>query len=337
MNNIIDYVNQYGKADFKKYAFNEVDSLIFSELAYLKYDSFFVGKAASDSPLNFHEMSHSPYFEDLFQGLPDTINNRALILAAANVNRFRDTIIDFYTNIIDEEKELQFSAVIFFPKHELPYVAIRGTDETLIGWKEDFNMAFICPVPAQEAGRLYLEKVVKNISGQFRIGGHSKGGNIAVYASMKADNLIRDRIKEIYSHDGPGFKDEFFMQTEYQHVQDRIRKTIPQSSVVGLLLQHQENYKVVKSARFGILQHDPFSWMIEHGKFIQLEEVASNALLMNKALNQLIEQMEDQERKELIDLIFEVFDENEIKTVNELSEEWKSILSAMIKVRKELD
>ena len=127
------------------------------------------------------------------------------------------------------------------------------------------------------------------------------------------------------------------MQTEYQNVQDRIRKTIPQSSVVGLLLQHQENYKVVKSARFGILQHDPFSWMIQHGKFIQLEEVASNALLMNKALNQLIAQMEDQERKELIDLIFEVFDANEIKTVNELSEEWKSILAAMIKVRKEID
>ena len=337
MNNIIDYVNQYGKYGFNKKSFNEVDSLIFSELSYLKFDSFFIGDAASDKSLHFNEMSHSPYFEDLFQGLPDTVNNRALILAAANAERFKDTIINYYSNILDEEKELQFSAVTFFPQNELPYIAIRGTDETLIGWKEDFNMAFMYPVPAQEAGIRYLEQVSQDIQGFFRIGGHSKGGNIAVYASMKAKQIIRDRIQEIYSHDGPGFKDELFNHPGYLEIQDRIRKTIPQSSVIGLLLQHQEIYKVVKSENFGILQHDPFSWVVHHGKFVQLEEVASNALLMNRTLNQWIAHMEDGDRKEFVNLIFGLFDANEIKTVNELSEEWKTVLTSMIRARKELD
>ncbi len=337
MENIIDYVNRYGQASFKKKNFNEVDSLIFSQLSYLKFDTFFKGEAKSEKPLNLFDLSHSEYVEELFKGLMDTRNNRALLFAVANSKRFGATVIDYYTNIFDEEKVVQFSAVTFFPKDELAYIAFRGTDENIISWREDFNMAFISPVPAQEAGVAYLLKVSTMITGEIRQGGHSKGGNIAVYSAMKSSDVIRNRIRDVYSHDGPGFKDSLFEDSGYLMMKDRIHKTVPQSSVVGLLLQHQEEYEVIKSNKIGLLQHDPFSWIIQNGKFIYLKKVGMNALFMNRTLNQWLANMENEKRKEFINLIFELFSATEISTVAELSEEWRSVLLTLIEAKKGLD
>ena len=337
MRNIIDYVNQYGKMSFQKVPFGDVDSLIFSELAYLKYDIFFRGEAATNNALTLKELSHAPDMEELFKGLHDPIPNRALLFAVANSYRFGSTIVDYYSNLLDEEKEVQFSAVTFFPKGELPYLAFRGTDETLIGWKEDFNMAFISPVPSQEMGVAYLEQLVPKLYGDFRMGGHSKGGNIAVYTAIKADAVRQDRISAVYSHDGPGFQNELLEDQGYLAISNRIFKTIPQSSIVGLLLQHQETYKVIKSSKLGLLQHDPFSWIVQKGSFVYLDDVDANAMFMNQTLNQWLTDLGEEERKEFINLIFGLFSATEISTVNELTEEWRRVLSGLIEASKELD
>lgn len=344
MGNMVDYVKEVGKISFLKKPFGSVDSLILSELSYFKYDGIVPGikesEVSTDSNkdgITIEEISHIRDVDNLFQGLIDLAENRALLLAAANSRRFGKMKLNYYVNEIKVEEETQFSAVTFFMDYDNTYIAFRGTDETIIGWKEDFNMGFLSPVPAQKAGLDYLKTVVRRFAGDFFVGGHSKGGNVAVYASMQADAAIQKRMRTIFSHDGPGFKDAIFEEEGYQNIKDKIQKIIPHSSTVGLLLQHQEEHTVVRSDKAGLLQHDPFSWVVEKEDFVYLNEVDRNAMLMNQTLNQWFGEMEDSARKELVDTIFGIISATELETTLELSEEWKKMVSAIIGARKELD
>lgn len=344
MGNMIDYVKEIGKISFEKKPFGPVDSLILSELAYFKFDGIVPGitdagisEDQDKDGITIKEISHIREIDSLFQGLIDLSENRALLLAAANSRRFGKMRLNYYINDIKIEEETQFSAVTFFMDYDNTYIAFRGTDERIVGWKEDFNMGFLSPVPAQKAGLDYLMTVVQKFAGDFFVGGHSKGGNVAVYASMKAEAAVQERMRRIFSHDGPGFKDAIFEEEGYLNIQDRIQKIIPQSSIVGLLLQHQEKHTVVRSDKAGLLQHDPFSWIVVKDDFVYLEEVDRNTMLMNQTLNQWIGAMEDSVRKELVDTIFGIISATELDTTLELSEEWKKAAAAILGARKEID
>jgi len=181
--------------------------------------------------------------------------------------------------------EKQFCAVTIFLNEDTAYIAFRGTDVTLVGWKEDFNMAFKSPVPSQEEAVRYVAEVAENFKGKLLLGGHSKGGNLAVYVYAKLNRQLKDRIIKVYSHDGPGFKENAIDTLELESSQKIVEKTVPQSSVIGMLLESQEQYSIVKSNRTGLLQHDPFSWVIEGDHFIFVERLTKNAKYMDKSLH----------------------------------------------------
>ena len=188
-------------------------------------------------------------------------------------------------------------------------VAFRGTDDSLVGWKEDFNMAFQYPVPAQVTAADYLARVAalwQNVP--IVLTGHSKGGNLAVYAAMNAGDDVKDRIERIYSLDGPGFPEAVVNSFEYASVSDRIVKIVPDSSVVGMVLETPERCIVVKSDVEGIMQHFVFSWQMHGGEFDKVEDVASSSVTFNKALNKWLANLSKEQRERAVDALFAVLE-----------------------------
>jgi len=336
MKNIIDYAAEESSS-FQTKEFNTVDSLVLSQLAYLHFDGFVPGISDTAEPVSIAEVARKENRDTLFHDVRDSDSNRKLFQTLAVSPRFRDVRMAFYVNKIDFKAEKQFSAVTYLLDDRTAYIAYRGTDSTFVGWKEDFNMGFISPVPSQEEGVKYLNTVAGLISSDLKVGGHSKGGNIAVYSSIKCNQPIQNRITHVFNHDGPGFREEIFQLSGYLNMKDRIHKTLPQSSVIGMLLQNQENYSVVRSNRFWIMQHDPFSWLVENSDFCYVRTVKNSAMFMNTTLNKWISSLDDNKRELFVDTLYQVIKATGATTFYDLTGDWQKKAAAALKAIKDID
>ena len=231
------------------------------------------------------------------------------LYAAIGVNpRFACVRVDASDEHFSEEQQMQFAAVTMLLPGGTLAVAFRGTDDSLVGWKEDFNMAFRYPVPAQHAACEYVCAVARLWRGPMVLLGHSKGGNLAVYAAMNASDEVKDRVERIYSLDGPGFPESVVNSFEYASVSDRIVKIVPDSSVVGMVLETPERCMVVKSDVEGIMQHFAFSWQMHGGEFDKVEDVANSSVTFNKALNGWLSNLSKEQRERAVDALFAVLE-----------------------------
>lgn len=301
MKNFLDYLQDNNKT-FKESSFNSIDSLI---LAYLSY---------------FHFPNTLTRLKDLDISKTTKVEkNREFIKRVVTSNRYKDIESCFYVEDTNDLIEKQFSAVTFLLPNNTMYISFRGTDSTLTGWKEDFNMAFMLPVPAQKEALNYVEKITKLIPRKFYIGGHSKGGNLAVYAGCNLSNNLSTRIIKIYSHDGPGFIKEFLTTSNYQNIKDKIEKIVPSSSIIGMLLYTNENYKIIESSARGILEHDPFSWLINENNFIILKNLSDGTVFTNKVINDFLSSLSKKEREIFIDSLFTVLKSTNLTTLDEIS------------------
>ncbi len=320
MKNIIHYAKNE-KRTFTSKAFCAVDSLVLSQCAYLYFDGFVADIAERSAPVTIATIAANENIESLYQYTMDSKNNQKLLLALANSPRFRNIKMNYYVNKLDYANEKQFSACTFILNDGTAYVAYRGTDSYFVGWKEDFNMAYTCPVPSQEESVYYLNTVGALLSLRLRIGGHSKGGNLAVYAAMKCNTDIQSRIIDIFCHDGPGFREEVFATSDYRKIKDRIHLFVPQSALIGLLSEHREKYVVIKSSRIGIMQHDPYSWLIEGSDFVYLPDVNHIAVLANKTLTKWLSSLDDKKREVFVDTLYSVIKATGAKTFYDLTED----------------
>lgn len=336
MHNIIHYA-ETELAPFSEKPFSEVDSLILSELAYLQMDDIVAPPSRIAPTVRLRDLFRAEYFGHLFEGTFSPDDNKTLLCAAAASPRFRDIELAHCVHAFDTEAELQFFAVTFLLPDGTVYVAFRGTDGTLVGWKEDFNMAYQYPVPAQEQGAAYLNTVGALTHGPIRVGGHSKGGNLAVYAAMNALSSVRGRITDIYSHDGPGFLQSVIKSAAFSGVVDRIRKTIPESSLIGMLLQSQEAYSVVKSDRFWVLQHDPFSWTVEDGAFVSVPALSDSAVYFDRTIGAWLESISEERRRLFIDTMFDLAAATGAETFSDIAANWKECLALIYEAEKKLD
>jgi len=336
MKNVIDYVAE-ASDNFQDKEFNVVDSLILSQLAYLKFDGLVPSMSDAAKPVSIEEIAYKQNLDKLFHGLIASESYRRLFYTLADSPRFRNVKMNFYVDKIDFKVEKQFSAITYLLDDGTAYIAYRGTDSTFVGWKEDFNMAFISPIPSQEEGVEYLNAVAELILCDLKIGGHSKGGNIAVYSSIKCHQFVQNRITQVFSHDGPGFRDEIFLCHEYLSIKDRIYKTLPQSSVIGMLLQHQENYSVVKSNRIWLMQHNPFTWMIADSDFYYVKTVKSSAIFMNETINKWLSSLEDSKRQLFIETLYQVIKATGATTFYDLTSDWQKKATAVLVAIKGID
>lgn len=241
--------------------------------------------------------------------------------AVANAPRFRDMRLSAFVNLVDKDVEIQFCALTVSLGDRTTFVAFRGTDGTLIAWKENFKMSYCEAVPAQLAAAEYLKYAARRTRGKLRVGGHSKGGNLAVYSSMKAPPLVRMRIAEIYSFDGPGFLGATLQTSEYRSISGRIKKLIPQSSIVGMLLEHGDEYDVVKSSESGPLQHNGFTWEVDGPGFVRLPCVDSTSRNIDRTIKAWINGLDYERRREFVETFFDLLEQTGAKTVAELTSE----------------
>jgi hypothetical protein len=235
------------------------------------------------------------------------------------------------------ELQTQFSAVTFRLSNGMYYVAFRGTDENLVGWKEDLNLAFSEPVPGQLMSVWYLEQTARRIKGDFCVGGHSKGGNLAVYASMNCDAETRSRIREIYNHDGPGFRPEVKKKGAYDEIEARVHKTIPRSSLVGMLLYSDSIYQVVESKTIGLAQHNPYTWLVDGDKFRVVDEIRAGRKFIDEALNEWILSLSQEQVHVFVDTLYQIVLASETDNLIDFTDNWSKSIHLIGAALKEVE
>ena len=335
MGNIITYVQENGHLAFDELGFNEVDSLILSQLSYLDLS------CCADTPQPFGATIGTLRQMGLAANCPsnrieaDRCDELYDLLETSR--RFRDIGVDHFVNDIDLAEEKQFSAVTFRLSPRLHYIAFRGTDATFVGWKEDFNMSFLADTPAQQAAVRYFEDIAGRTPGSFILGGHSKGGNLAVYAAMSAVSIYQQRISLIYEHDGPGFLEETLQKPGFQAISSRIYKTVPESAVVGLLLTEHEKYTVVASKAIGLFQHDPFTWQVENGDFVEAKDTDLFSKAADRTISHWLSENDAATRRAFIDALYSLVQATGAHTLNELADNWQSNILPVLQAVRSMD
>lgn len=302
MATMFDYIQWRGDLTFSQDPPNGVDALIFSCLSYIHYGGLV--ESQPEKPVLLRDAAE--YF--FTQPDPETMvrveKDLDLLQQAALSTRFGHTKLVYYRDTLIPEQETQFAAVTFLLDDGSAFLAFRGTDYSLVGWKEDFNMSFRQTVPAQLLAQQYVREVAAEYSLPLRLGGHSKGGNLAVFAAARSSPLVRQQILEVYNQDGPGFTEYMMGDPGYLAMVPRIKTHIPESSVIGMLLEHEEDYRVVKSRTVSLLQHDPYSWEIMGRDFITVAETSEHSRFLDAAIKDWFADMTDQERSRLVDVMF---------------------------------
>ena len=301
---VIEYLQKYGDISFREKPLNDVDSLALCQLSYLKFDGMVSDVRHNGPSVTLREIAERPDVDKLFGDVRFEKENRALFEGMLSGRRFRDMKLNCYINLVEKEWETQFSAITFILDDGTLFLAFRGTDETIIGWKEDFNMAFQEAVPAQLLAQDYVREVAAEYVMPLRLGGHSKGGNLAVFAAARSTPDIQQRILEVYNNDGPGFTDYLMGDPGYLAMVPRIKTYVPQSSVIGMLLEHEEPYTIIKSNQVSVLQHDPYSWEVMGPNFVPMQSITADSQFVNQTIKAWIASMDTQERNRLVDALF---------------------------------
>lgn len=243
--------------------------------------------------------------------------------------RFGNCVIRNYVNEIVTEAEQQFSAVEIVLDDGTSYISFRGTDDTIIGWKEDFNLS-TGVVPAQKRAVEYMQRISDKASGMLRVGGHSKGGNLAIYGSVMCKS-VHDKILEIYSNDGPGFSKEFQESPETAEMMPKIIRIIPEYSIIGTLLEHEKQPIIVASTSRGLLQHDGFSWEVQGPGLVRRDSLNKMALRFIEILHKWIDGMDMEQKRLLIEDLFATLQASGYENLSEVQSGGLKSLAAMVK------
>lgn len=303
--NFMTYLKWRGDLPIKDVPFNEVDALILSELMYIRFENIVPGLNET-SCITIRE-ANARYEKSTAREMLYYKEKEALFDALAFSPRFAEMTLCNYVSTLDEKEQEQFAAMHVNVTPNFTFIVFRGTDSTVVGWREDLNMSFMMPVPAQQSAVEYVDKTAKGLFKKYSLGGHSKGGNLAVYSGVFCNPKLQKKIVKIYNFDGPGFNRTMVNDESYKRIEHLILTFVPEQSIVGLLMEHEEDYKVVESTEYSILQHEGFSWVIEGDAFVRVDDVNKYSKNLSQTLKIWLSQMDGMERKEVVDAFFDVF------------------------------
>ena len=336
MANAFDYLSWRGDVPLSSDPFGEVDAMILSMLAYTEFDGIvkYGGEETSLREVRdsyFSDKTVSEILEDKdFQP-----KSPVLLDGLISGERFGNMTFSYYADETDKERNLQFSAVTYRLSDGTAFVAFRGTDSTLTGWREDFDISFLSKTEGQKRAAEYLDLIGKEVGLPLRVGGHSKGGNLAVYASAFCSPDVRRRIMTVYSFDGPGFPRETVETEEYRAVVNKTKSLIPDTSLVGQLLISEARHEVVKSAAKGIGQHDALTWQINRNRF-ERTSLSTAGELLGKAAGEWIEKMDYETRESLTETLFSLFASTGSDTFSEIGKKKRKSAEAILSAAKKL-
>ena len=331
MGNIMDYISWRGDLSFEQSQFNEVDNLILACFSYVNLDGIpavtkqkGIGlKKLTEEFMKLHTMKELEADKSFIRLAP------FMMMEMAKSVRFGKCVVRNYVNDIVTEAEQQFAAMEIVLEDGTSYVSFRGTDDTIIGWKEDFNLS-TGVVPAQKRAIEYLQKISEHTDGMLRVGGHSKGGNLAIYGSVMCKSA-HEKILEIYSNDGPGFSREFQELPEMKEMMPKIIRIIPEYSIIGTLLEHEKEPVIVASSSKGLLQHDGFSWEVQGPALVRRDSLNKTALRFIEILHKWIDGMGTEQKRLLIEDLFATLQASGYENLSEVQSGGLKSLAAMVK------
>lgn len=300
MKNIISYIEEYGHLSFSQRSFNEIDALIFSQVVYFDFNQLNLW-----SVKRFSQISNQSMVKYITRMSFNTAMDQRFLTLLIESNRYKDICWHHFVETVDIENQQQFAAITFQLTDDLAYIAIRGTDVSFLGWKENFNMAFLEYIPSQSAAQDYAETIMAESNSRFYIGGHSKGGHLATFAGIQLRKDYRRRLIKIFNFDGPGFINH---QLAYQaaRLNRLIYKVVPQGSMIGVLFEDYSNFSIIRSNGSGYWQHDPFTWEIEgcHFKTVDNLEITSKYIL--ETVPTWLEKVDNHTKAQVIDALYQI-------------------------------
>lgn len=328
---VADYLTWRGDIPFSVDPFNEVDNLVLCIISYINFRRF--PELLTRNPreaVSLRDICQKLTQEDEQLGLSQ-LSYIPVAQQAAQTERFAGTRMFAFEDRSDQET--QFAAVTFLLPDKSVFVAFRGTDTSLVGWKEDFNMSYLSAVPAQLRAAAYTEEIAAACPDRgLRIGGHSKGGNLAAWAAIHIPAPLQDRLLAAYNNDGPGFSHDMVDSAAYRRVADKLHTYIPESSIVGILLEHAEDYAVIDSSNRSIMQHEPMSWNVEGPRFVHLGQRSPMGKVSDDLLRQWIGSMTPQEREQFTDALFDILSmSGKTRTLEDLRAGGLAKMAALLK------
>ena len=325
MSNIIDYVKWRGDLTFRQDKINEVDNLIFAKAGYFPFEIILETK----KEMTFTEVYNKA--KELKLTSKDFITKKDLVLLKemASSKRYRNLKVTNFKSKLDLKEEMQFAAItIIMPDNNI-FISYRGTDTNIVSWKEDFNMTFKSKVPAQEEALKYLENSKIGIFNKVYLAGHSKGGNLAVYAAMNYHK--KNKIKSVISFDGPGFLEEVLTTDKYLEIKDRVKNYIPQTSIVGKFLNYDDGFQTIKSNDNMINQHLMINWEVKGNRFEYLEDVNKDSKKIEEVITNWLKELSLQDREKMINIIYDILTAGQFKTLEDLDKNWVKTITTMFK------
>ena len=339
MADFFDYLNWRGDLSFEQNPFNKIDALLLAHISYSLFDgvvspSFEERKTFAQVAKDFAAM---PDYEERIN-IGFLINKRTaeLMFKCAECDRYRNVELCGFRSIYNEEKVEQFAAVTYIVNGK-PVVALRGTDDTIVGWKEDFNIAWLPQIPAQKDALDYFSEAAKSFDGNFVLTGHSKGGNLVINTAVNCGEELQKRISKVYNFDGPGFSLEFFKSAEYKAVEERIYSFYPGFSVVGMIFHHPARYEIVKSEGFAFWQHDAMNWQIIGSNFENEAEFTEESRIFYEAFNEWIDKLSVKQKKSFVETMFCILEASGAKTNNEIEKDALKATARMLAAYAEMD
>lgn len=341
MKNMLDYIKEFGHVSFEERAFSEIDALVLTELEYLPLEKVVPSDENGENFVTVKEIAEymQEHKQELFDENPMMITQERHEVSQVIADAPRFQSLKFFGVVSEWDKDTtkQFAAVTVEVEPSVRLVVFRGTDETLIGWKEDFLMTYSPLVAAQTDAKEYLAKQASLWGGDLMISGHSKGGNLAIYAAATQVEDVQLRIVDIFCFDSPGLYRSVLETKGYQNIVPLAMRYIPQDSLVGLMLESEVPYVIVKSNATGAMQHSAMTWEIEDGQFIKMEKLTKNSQLNDQTFKKWTESVSDEELELFWNVFFELLFSVGIDTVNDLYGQFMHYVQEFLKAAGDMD
>lgn len=338
--NYINYLKENGTKTFDELPLTEVDIAIINELGYLPFEQGDGLDLDFSQPIILSQI-YQEHRQKIEAIVPDFLATKArleLLLEVCQAKRFITLSLSHYTNDISHEYEKQFAAMVFsLPEIHHQQIVYRGTDDSIIGWKEDFQMTYMREIPAQRSAKAYLQMVLPSLSGKVILSGHSKGGNLAVYAGASISHDLQDKISLIYMLDAPGLHKEVLSSPSYKAIRSKIIALRPKESLVGILMESDVECKIIESQARGISQHAVETWEIEGDAFQTVEQATEMSLICEKIFKEWNQTLTRQELKLLVDTVFDFFLDAGVDSLNDFLQDGRTTFSKLLSANSNLD
>lgn len=327
MGTVLDYLKSYADLRFSEESFNDVDALILSMLSYLPFKDIVPGvndkgkitlEEAARSYFSEHP-SHKEDPEDIGLTVSPSMDQELIqmLKMTSKSARYAEIRLSHFVEKTESPVEQQFAAITYsLPNAKRKKViAFRGTDRTLIGWKENFELAYMKEVPAQESASAYLNREISVLSGKVIVCGHSKGGNLAVYAASRLKGSKQSRLSRIVNFDGPGFNFSMLSRSSFSDCEQKVVNYVPEESIVGVLLDPVGERNIITSSAHHLFQHNPVTWGIERSEFLS-GELSETTKLFEDTVEKWLSQLTLERRESFVDALFDVLGASEGKTID---------------------